>query len=209
MAKRLQVGDWIGTEGRAGWRFWLSPVYSEIRAYSRDRYPPTVANPRPETDRTHVYLYVGEGLVFEVTYPRARVTSMKVRHLAAKFERGLVKVARFPAGSFNPDHCRAHALQLGQAGHRYDLGDLLDFKLRRFLSNRGIRRFFAVPIRVFGDRRRERFVCSSGAASCLSVAGYDFGQPIGTIDPNWPFNRRGESADPVDVTDRLRKESFE
>lgn len=193
---KLLPGDWIGTEGRAGWRFWLYPLYEGIKKYARGKYGKGAV-----TEFTHARLYLGNGYVFEMTMPVGRIESIEAAGLADKFKKGLVRVARFAHDDISAPLLRDEAV--AWVGKKYDVGDLLDFGLSGLIG------WWNKVIRVFGDKAGRFAVCSTAAAHILQRSGVKFPVPVDTIDPCWPFNQA--TAKPgysKDITDTLTLEDF-
>lgn len=175
---QLQPGDWIITEGHAGWRIWLWPVYWGIRRYSRGKYAGDHAS---YTGGTHVRLALGYGMLFEMTWPAGRFQTIAAAALEEKAQRGLVRVYRWTQGRI--DVRQLHARAGIWIGRQYDLGDLVDFALSGLLGT------WNRIVRVAGDRARRFAVCSTAAADVLAAAGVRWADSIESIDPNYPANR--------------------
>lgn len=204
MTEKLKPGDWIGTLGEAGSRFWLKWVYAGIYAYAKARY---AGVPNAITDVTHVRLYLGAGRLFEMTWPVGRIVTLKDAELADKFAAGKVRVARWSREDIQEARLNVEAMRW--IGKPYDVGDLADFAITgwaakwNWLITHG-------PLRFVGDRQRRYGVCSTTAAKILARSGVIFTVDLNGIDPNYPFNMidTGGPWCAEDITRQLTRESF-
>lgn len=134
---------------------WL--IYPKIALYSRKRWGQYLEG-WPVPVHTLVWLPIGAGELFEVTYPVARwITRAKVLPEGKPYV-----VCRY-CGPMLKREPMLHAAWNLQGGE-YDLGDLADFWLSQELG-------FWFRLRIFGDRLRSKAVCSIGAAAIHEAGG--------------------------------------
>ena len=181
-------GDVLLTYGKGGfwpprrWVMWL--LYRAIRKYQtekwtrfRDRWEGVQ---RLDAGATHARVYL-HGMWWEVTYPKAKwVTTGSL--LLHKKKWKLVRWHQFERLDSATMVERAEAIV--KSDNEYDVGDLFDTAISGILGK------WKKHFRIFGDRAKKLFYCSTGAREVLIAGGATFWQV--TVDPAYFANNPRE-----------------
>lgn len=179
-------GDVLLTYGKGGfwpprrWVLWV--VYKAIRKYQKEKwrqFPHCWAGHKLDYRPTHVRVYLS-GQWWEVTYPKAQWVTTESLQLQKKEWR----LVRYHAADTLDVAAMIDRARQIVADGKYDVGDLLDTGISALLGN------FKRHIRIFGDRVRKYFYCSTGAREVLTDGGAAFWMK--TIDPAYFANNPRE-----------------
>ena len=150
----IKPGDVINSWPRKLPSWWnpMSWVERSIQGYQKRKWPHGEYRP------THTQLYLGGGEIFEITFPKARFTQLRLSNKIC------YTIHRYTHGDFafqpqDIDLMRIAAKQL--LGREYDYGQLLDILLKQLFPT-----FIRQKRRIF-DFGKKRMVCSVGVHYCL------------------------------------------
>lgn len=170
MIENALPGDILLTYGKARWwppKYWVrAPLYAQIRDYQKgelirlcSEVPDLLIPEHPISDSTHVYIVIDTNLLFEFTHPRARFISVADSMVMEKGFTLCRHTRIIPPGTVElTERC------IDFEGSKYDIGDLLDFRISGWLKLLG-------KLRIFGDKDKKLQVCSTGAMAVLSAYG--------------------------------------
>lgn len=171
----LKDGDGFLTFGTFGIypprRMLLSFFYAAVNAIQTNEF----GEAGRALGATHFRGLIGDRF-FEFTHPRAKYEWI----VEARMARQRFMVVRYHNASQLDVHAMEHAARNFE-GSKYDHGDNLDHALSR------LNRFRGLAIRIFGDRRRKYYNCSSGWAEIYRAGGAKIKKTI-TISPAWYAN---------------------
>lgn len=171
----LKDGDGFLTYGTFGIypprRMLLSFFYAAVNAIQTDEF----GEDGQSLGATHFRGLLGDRF-FEFTHPRAKYEWIG----EARMARQRFTVVRYHNASQLDRGAMADAARAFE-GSKYDHGDNLDHALSR------LNRFRGLAIRIFGDRRRKYYNCSSGWAEIYRAGGAKIKKTI-TISPAWYAN---------------------